>query len=142
MYASFSFQLYLSNLLQKHFFFVSYFKNLVWACDPSLPTPSSCIIANIHHCRHQVRACFLNRLLWVQLTTGIFSTVLFTKCRQLRPVTLTVQSSALLHWRFIYLERESPIFGVFASQLIWNTFHFTVKHKLFFSPVFICLFVW
>ena len=60
----------------------------------------------------------------------------------LRAVTLSALSSALLHWAFVYFERESVIFAVFASQLKESTFHSIVTHEVFFPSTFIGLFVW
>ena len=38
-----SFQFFISKLFRRHFYFISYFKNLIWAWGPSVPTPNLCM---------------------------------------------------------------------------------------------------
>ena len=76
------------------------------------------------------------------LTTASFlHSTLSTTHGPLRPITLSAQSSALLHRAFIYFERESVILQSFASQFKQNTSHSIVTHNYFFHRFsFACLF--
>ena len=80
------FQILISNLLRKRFCFISCFKNLIWSCGPSVPTPTLCTVSY--------------RLLRVQLNIGSFlqSTVSTT----LRPITW-VRSLLLSFIKLLYI---------------------------------------